>query len=101
MSHKNRSIPARILTMHTRFIVCLLLFTLFALRTQAATARELASWLRTIRSVESEGRGNAEANRAWQEIAKLDAKHLPDVLTAMDGANSYALNWLRAGVDTI
>src|SRR5207249_1295452 len=58
-------------------------------------------WVQTIQAVQSEGRGNVEASRAWQQIAALDAKQLPLVLAAMDGANNYAVNWLRAAVDTI
>ena len=68
---------------------------------QAASSREVADWVQTIQAVQSEGRGNVEASRAWQQIAALEAKQLPLVLAAMDGANNYALNWLRAAVDTI
>lgn len=87
--------------MNKRLNLFVFLFTLLVCRLNAASAREVASWVRTIRSVQSEGRGNSEASQAWQRIAGLDRKHLPDVLTAMDGANNYALNWLRAAVDTI
>src|SRR2546422_1038321 len=78
-----------------RFAAVLFLTCLLAARLDAATSGELADWVRTIQAVQSEGRGNVEASRAWQQIAALHAKQLPRVLAAMDGANNYALNWFR------
>lgn len=60
-----------------------------------------AQAIRTIRSVGGEGQGNAEASAAWQELVKNDARSIPDILAAMDGASPVALNWLRSAVDTI
>jgi len=57
--------------------------------------------LRIILSVGAEGRGNGEASAAWQELAKKDGSTLMPILEAMDGANDYALNWLRAAVESI
>lgn len=54
-----------------------------------------------IRSVGAEGRGNAAASAAWRQVAKADAAAIPALLEAMDGANDYALNWLRSAVETI
>ncbi len=67
----------------------------------AATAATPSQAIKSIRAVSTEGRGNAEASAAWQELAKADAKVLVDILAAMDGANPIALNWLRSAVDTI
>lgn len=55
----------------------------------------------TIRAVGAEGRGNAAASAAWGQVAKADAATIPALLEAMDGANDYALNWLRSAVETI
>jgi hypothetical protein len=87
--------------MNMRLIILVVPLALLASRLNAASPREVAEWVRTIQAVQSEGRGNVEAGRAWQQIAALDAKRLLDVLAAMDGANNYAVNWLRAAVDTI
>jgi hypothetical protein len=57
--------------------------------------------LAAIRSVGPEGRGNAEAKAAWQELAAGDVTNLVAILAAMDGANDLAVNWLRAAVDGI
>jgi hypothetical protein len=68
---------------------------------QAASLSQLAPSLETIRAVGPEGRGNAEAAQAWKQLGSADAGALVAILTAMDGANDLAVNWLRAAVDTI
>src|SRR5947208_1128425 len=62
---------------------------------------EIAEPLRIIRAVGPEGRGNAEASRAWKKLAGSEGSMLLPILEATDGANVYALNWLRAAVDSI
>jgi len=57
--------------------------------------------LQTLRSVGPEGRDNAQATAAWQQLARSDARVLPDILGAMDDASPVALNWLRSAVDVI
>jgi hypothetical protein len=68
---------------------------------QISTAADAVSLLATIRAVGREGSGNAEAARAWRELARLGPAALPDVLAAFDGADATAANWLRAAVDAI
>ena len=67
----------------------------------AAQAADLSASIKTIRAVGPEGQGNAAAAKAWQTLSKAEASALPQILTAMDGANPLAANWLRAAVDTI
>jgi len=64
-------------------------------------ATPLSESLRAVRAVGPEGQGNAQATAAWKIVAGADAKSLPVVLAAMDGANELTLNWLRAAIDTI
>ena len=66
-----------------------------------APAAELDRNLRTIRAVESEGRGNKEAALAWRELARSPARELPIIFLAFDGANPLAANYLRSAVETI
>ena len=66
-----------------------------------ATAADLDRNLRTIRAVESEGRGNKEAAVAWRELAQGSAQDLPAIFLAFDGANPLAVNYLRGLVETI
>ena len=67
----------------------------------AASFSRLAEPIQIIRAVGPEGRGNAEATAAWRKLAAAEADGLPAILSAMDGANELALNWLRAAVDAI
>ncbi|MCW5557758.1 MAG: hypothetical protein KIT22_08000 [Verrucomicrobiae bacterium] len=56
--------------------------------------------VRTVRAVGPEGQGNAEAAAAWQRLAEAPAEAVPGLLAAMDGANEYAINWLRSAIET-
>lgn len=67
----------------------------------AASGSPLAASIETIRAVGPEGRGNAEAARAWKELGAAGPESLPAILRSMNGANELAANWLRAAVDTI
>ena len=64
-------------------------------------AADLGSALRDLRSVSAEGRGNPAASPAWRRAAAADARSLPTLLGAMDGANDYALNWIRAAIESV
>jgi hypothetical protein len=68
---------------------------------EAASSSRLSEPIRIIRAVGPEGLGNARASTAWKQLAAARASDLPAILTAMDGANELALNWLRAAVDTV
>src|SRR5580765_5812338 len=67
----------------------------------AITASEFTEAVRVVRAVGPEGRGNAQASRAWRTLAAADAAAIPALLEAMDGANDLAINWLRSAVDTV
>jgi len=71
------------------------------LGSQKMTAAPISDSIKTIRAVGKEGQGNAAAAKAWQLLSMSDADALPEILAAMDGANPFAANWLRAAVDTI
>jgi hypothetical protein len=83
-------------------ILCLLLAGVFGAGwAGAASPARLADSLKVLRAVGPEGLGNAPATEAWKQVSAAEAKALPAILTAMDGANDLALNWLRAAVDSI
>jgi hypothetical protein len=63
------------------------------------TALEAA--VRELRAVTVEGQGNVAASGAWKAVAAAPLSSLPSLLEAMDGANDYALNWLRSAVETV
>jgi len=61
----------------------------------------LAEAVRVVRAVGPEGRGNAEASKAWRALATAPAKELPGILAGFDGANELALNWLATAADAV
>ena len=71
------------------------------LGSQKVSAAPISDSIKTIRAVGKEGQGNAAAAKAWQLLSMSDADALPEILAAIDGANPFAANWLRAAVDTI
>jgi hypothetical protein len=74
---------------------------LIGVAANGASVPRLADSIKTIRAVGPEGKGNAEAGVAWKKLSTAEASALPTILTAMDGANELAINWLRAAVDAI
>jgi hypothetical protein len=64
-------------------------------------ASESDPLLAKLRAVGKEGAGNAEANRAWQELVQQGPKALLPALTALDEAEAITANWLRSAVDAI
>jgi hypothetical protein len=66
-----------------------------------ALAGDTSRLLATIKAVGKEGRGNAEAGRAWAELVRGEPESLIDILCALDGASPVAANWLRSAVDAI
>jgi hypothetical protein len=77
--------------------------SLILLGTTLATAAqaEFKADVAAIRQVGAEGKGNAQATAAWQNLAKADAQSIVPLLTAMDEANDFAANYLRSAVDAI
>ncbi|HPA17622.1 MAG TPA: hypothetical protein PLU30_07725 [Verrucomicrobiae bacterium] len=80
-------------------IAVVVFFTTFFF--SSAGRATVAESIAAIRAVGPEGKGNAEAARGWQELARADAAVLPELFRAMDGANELAANWLRSAVETI
>jgi hypothetical protein len=64
-------------------------------------AAGLAEPLALLRSVGPEGKGHEAAGAAWRTVSKAGLDSLPELLAAMDGANDYALNWIRSAVDSV
>jgi type II secretory pathway pseudopilin PulG len=60
-----------------------------------------SSALNALRSVGPEGQGHEAAQKAWPLVAAVPAKDLPQLLAAMDGANDYAMNWIRTAIEAV
>ena len=68
---------------------------------QAGVPARLEGPVQVLKAVGPEGKGNAEASAAWKQVASAPLPVLPGLLEAMDGANDYALNWLRSAVESV
>jgi hypothetical protein len=54
-----------------------------------------------IKAVGKEGKGNIEAAKALDELVRMGASVLPEILLAMNDASPTASNWLRSAFETI
>jgi hypothetical protein len=57
--------------------------------------------LNCIKAVKTEGKGNAEAQAAWQQLVQIGPAALLPILTAMPENDAIVNNWLRSAVDAI
>jgi hypothetical protein len=73
----------------------------FALSGATADAAGTAQSLQAIKAVGKQAAGNEAAQAAYRRLIKADAKVLPEILKAFDGANPLAVNWLRNAVESI
>ncbi len=76
-----------------------LLCPLIALATVTTRADDLQQALSVLQQASQDGRDHREVTRAWQVVAHADARRLPAVLAAIDGATPLGANWLRSAVD--
>jgi hypothetical protein len=83
------------------FRLLLTVTCLAAAHAGTADAADLDPLLETLLAVGPKGAGNAEASRAWEQLALADAEHLPTILRALDDAGPLAANWIRCAVDAI
>lgn len=74
---------------------------LVSLSLAAAPSNAVRESLNSLRAVGPLGQGTAAAQAAVKQLANEPVSILPEVLKAMDGANDYSLNWLRAVVDSL
>lgn len=74
---------------------------LLALVPTARSVDDPTPLLAQIKAVKSEGVGNEVAGKAWRSLVDLGPKALIPTLTAFDGADATAANWLRTAVDAI
>ncbi|HVX11290.1 MAG TPA: hypothetical protein VHC22_08935 [Pirellulales bacterium] len=69
--------------------------------TTSTDRTELGKYLAVLLEVGREGKGNAAATEAWEYIAAADAKALPHVLAALDGADPLPANWVAAAAEAM
>lgn len=84
-----------------RVLLALAVAVLAAGRGGGAEPPEVADALKAIKAVGREGQGNEAAAAAWKKLVTQGNAALVPTLTAFDGANPTAANWLRSAVDAI
>src|SRR6185503_17418962 len=85
--------------MMTKHIILIGLIAALARAIGAANHEpELAEAIQTIRAVGPEGRGNADAARAWKKLAAGNSTYIVPLLAGMDDAHDLAVNWFRSAV---
>jgi hypothetical protein len=62
---------------------------------------DLAPLFSKIKAVGPEGKGNAEAADSWKKLTDAGIDALLPTLTACDGADRLALNWLLSAAETV
>lgn len=62
---------------------------------------DLKSAIAMVRGVGPDGKGSADAAKAWPILAKAEIGQLPQLFAAMDGANPLACNWIRSAMDEV
>src|SRR5262245_59590745 len=82
-------------------LVQVLLLASWVIPGEASVPPEIQNELGAIKAVGSEGRGNVEASAGWKKLAASNMETLLPLLEGMDGANDFAVNWLRAAIETI
>jgi len=79
-----------------------LLTTAFAAESPASTpSMPIQASLAVLRQVGPDGKGSAEAARAWKALVTTDIHQLPEILAGMDGSNALMRNWVRSAIDDI
>lgn len=63
------------------------------------SARPIGDAIADLKAVGPEGSGNAAAREAWRRAVEPGMAAVPELLGAMNGANDYALVWLRTAVE--
>lgn len=86
---------------HTQILFASLAIGLGNIEFAQTADDEFIKAIETLRSVGSEGRGNAAASKALKRLSNGGKELIPALLTAMDGANSFSSNYLRGAVEVI
>jgi len=64
-------------------------------------AADRDSLIRQLRGAGPNGQGTDQAASAWKELAKQDPDSIIPLLSALDGANPVAANWIRSALDAV
>ena len=86
---------------HTRIVLALLVAGLGNFEFGQSANDEFAKSVATLRNVGGEGKGNIAASQAMEYLSNSGKETIPALLSAMDGANPFAANYLRGAIEVI
>ena len=86
---------------HTRILLALLVAGLGNFEFGQSANDEFAKSVATLRNVGGEGKGNIAASQAMEYLSNSGKETIPALLSAMDGANPFAANYLRGAIEVI
>ena len=86
---------------HTRILIALLVTGLGNFEFGISADDEFSKSVAALRNVGSEGEGNLAASQAMEYLSNSGKEAIPTLLSAMDGANPFAANYLRGAVEVI
>jgi hypothetical protein len=69
--------------------------------TRTAFASSLDESLAALSSVDKDGKGHAEAQKAMRDLSNASAADLPAMLTALDRATPLGANWIRNAFESV
>jgi tetratricopeptide (TPR) repeat protein len=62
---------------------------------------EIVPLMRAINGVAPKGVGHREAIVAWKQLARAEARQIPEILAQMDPSGTLSANWVRSAVETV
>ena len=86
---------------HTRILLALLVTGLGNFEFGISADDEFSKSVAALRNVGSEGEGNLAASQAMEYLSNSGKEAIPTLLSAMDGANPFAANYLRGAVEVV
>ena len=86
---------------HTRILLAILTLELGGSEIVQSADINFSKAVKVLREVGSEGKGNIAASQAMEYLSKSDKEIIPVLLSAMDEANPFAVNYLRGAIEFI
>ncbi len=68
---------------------------------EAADAAKLDQPLETLCRFGTPGNDDQAASSAWQQLSQSPPEHLPQMISALDGATPLGANWIRSAIDSV
>ena len=84
-----------------KFFLPIFAYLILKVYTFSAVINSVRDLVQPLVEIQKNGNGNKLAVDAWPKVADLPARHIPELLEAMNRANSLGDNWIRAAISKI